>query len=110
VEVDAAFYSTPPGWIGRTVQVQWDGRVVRVIDPLTGELLSEHVTKKRGDYRIPDQDRPRHTPRSTQPLLARCSARIGAHAGSLAEQLYRRDGVVAIAAFRACSAWLVNTA
>lgn len=96
VEVDAAFYSTPPGWIGRSVQVQWDGRVVRVMDPLGGELLREHVTQKRGDYRIPDQDRPVHTPRSTQQLLARCYARIGAHAGSLAEQLYRRDGVVAI--------------
>ena len=96
VEVDAAFYSTPPGWISRTVQVQWDGRVVRVIDPLTGELLREHATQKRGDYRIPDQDRPVKAPRSTQQLLARCHARIGAHAGSLAEQLYRRDGVVAI--------------
>jgi len=96
VEVDAAFYSAPPGWIGRTVQVQWDGRVVRVVDPGTGQLLREHVTQKRGDYRIPDQDRPTKTPRSTQQLLARCQARIGAHAGSLAEQLYRRDGVVAI--------------
>ena len=96
VEVDAAFYSTPPGWIGRTVEVQWDGRVVRVIDPLTGELLREHATQKRGDYRIPDEDRPVKAPRSTQQLLARCHARIGAHAGSLAEQLYRRDGVVAI--------------
>ena len=24
VEVDAAYYSAPPGWIGRRVQVQWD--------------------------------------------------------------------------------------
>jgi len=24
VEVDAAYYGAPPGWIGRRVQVQWD--------------------------------------------------------------------------------------
>jgi hypothetical protein len=23
VEVDAAYYGAPPGWIGRQVQVQW---------------------------------------------------------------------------------------
>ena len=26
VEVEAAYYSAPPGWIGRRVQVQWDAR------------------------------------------------------------------------------------
>jgi hypothetical protein len=30
VEVEAAYYSAPPGWIGRArVQVQWDVRQVR---------------------------------------------------------------------------------
>ena len=29
VEVEAAYYSAPPGWIGRGVKVQWDGQVVR---------------------------------------------------------------------------------
>jgi transposase len=95
VEIEAAFYSAPPGWIGRSVQVQWDGRVVRVIDPLTGQLLREHLTQKRGNYRIPDEDRPAKTQRSTQQLLARCS-KIGTHTGSVAEQTYRRDGVEAI--------------
>ena len=38
VEVDAAYYSAPPGWIGRSVKVQWDGHVVRVLDPRTGQL------------------------------------------------------------------------
>ena len=27
VEVDAAYYGAPPGWIGRKVRVQWDGSV-----------------------------------------------------------------------------------
>jgi transposase len=95
VEVEAAYYSAPPGWIGRDVKVQWDGRCVRVLDPRTGQLLREHLRQQRGDYRIPDEDRPTHTPRSTQQLLARC-AKIGTHAGTLAEHMYREQGVVAI--------------
>jgi transposase len=95
VEVDAAYYSTPPGWIGRDVKVQWDGRCVRVLDPRTGQLLREHLHQQRGDYRIPDEDRPAHTPRTTQQLLARCG-KVGTHAGALAEQMYRENGVVAI--------------
>ena len=95
VEVDAAYYSAPPGWIGRSVKVQWDGRSVRVLDPRSGQLLREHLRQQRGDYRIPDEDRPSHTPRTTQQLLARC-ARIGTHAGTLAEHMYREQGVTAI--------------
>ena len=95
VEVEAAYYSAPPGWIGRGVKVQWDGRSVRVLDPRTGQLLREHVRQQRGEYRIPDQDRPAKTPVTTQHLLVRC-ARIGAHTGSLAEQMYRQEGVVSI--------------
>jgi transposase len=95
VEVDAAYYSAPPGWIGRSVKVQWDGRSVRVLDPRSGQLLREHLRQQRGDYRIPDEDRPAHTPRTTQQLLARC-ARIGTHVGTLAEHMYREQGVTAI--------------
>src|SRR6266478_3524921 len=39
VEVEAAYYGAPPGWIGRHVQVQWDASHVRILDPLTGNLL-----------------------------------------------------------------------
>jgi transposase len=95
VEVEAAYYSAPPGWIGRSVKVQWDGHVVRVLHPHTGQLLREHRRQQRGGYRIPDQDKPVKTPRSTEQLLARCG-QIGAHLGTLAEQMYRRDGAVAL--------------
>jgi hypothetical protein len=43
VEVEAAYYGAPPGWIGRHVQVQWDASHVRLLDPLTGNLLREHL-------------------------------------------------------------------
>lgn len=31
VEVEAAYYSLPPGWIGRPVKVQWDALHLRVL-------------------------------------------------------------------------------
>lgn len=95
VEVEAAYYSTPPGWIGRSVKVQWDDGTVRVLDPRTGQLLREHLRQQRGRHRIADADRPAKTPRTTQQLLVRC-AKLGDHAGALAEQTYNRDGIVAI--------------
>ena len=95
VEVDAAYYSAPPGWIGRDVKVQWDQRIVRVLDPRTGQLLREHLHQQRGHHRIPDEDRPAHAPRSTQQLLARCE-KAGPHIGALCQQMYREQNVVAI--------------
>src|ERR1700674_843302 len=61
VEVDAAYYGAPPGWIGRRVQVQWDTRQVRLLDPQTGQLLREHLHQTRGRHRIQDEDRPKKT-------------------------------------------------
>jgi transposase len=48
VEVEAAYYSAPPGWIGRWIKVQWDGLLVRLLDPKSGQLLREHIRQKRG--------------------------------------------------------------
>lgn len=95
VEVEAAYYSLPPGWIGRTVNVQWDGRVVRVLDPRSGQLLREHLHQQRGGYRIPEEDKPAKAPRSTTQLLARCG-KIGSHIGTLAGRMYERDGQTSI--------------
>jgi transposase len=95
VEVDAAYYSAPPGWIGRDVKVQWDERTVRVLDPRTGQLLREHLRQERGRHRIPDQDKPAHMLPSTTRLLARCEA-AGSHIGALCQRMYRDEGVVAI--------------
>ena len=33
VEVEAAYYGLPPGWIGRSVKVQWDELHVRILHP-----------------------------------------------------------------------------
>src|SRR5450755_3986616 len=58
VEVEAAYYGLPPGWIGRLVRVQWDELYVRILDPNNGQLLREHVRQKRGWYRIKEEDHP----------------------------------------------------
>jgi hypothetical protein len=43
VEVEAAYYGLPPGWIGRPVKVQWDELHVRILHPSNRQLLREHA-------------------------------------------------------------------
>jgi transposase len=91
VEVDAAYYGAPPGWIGRKVDVQWDAMFVRLLDPRTGELLREHVITKRGRHRIRDADRPRRTPPPLLQLLARAH-KAGANIGAVSDAIHARQG------------------
>ena len=91
VEVDAAYYSAPPGWIGQAVPVQWDLRHVRLLHPQTGELLREHLPQARGKHRIKDEDRPKQTPPGTQHLLLR-AGRAGQQIGALCRRMYERAG------------------
>jgi transposase len=91
VEVEAAYYGVPPGWLGKRVQVQWTHLHVRVLHPTTGQLLREHVRTARGFHRIHDDDRPARTPSSTITLLAR-AATVGLHIGALCTEMHRREG------------------
>jgi transposase len=95
VEVEAAYYSAPPGWISRRVAVQWDGQHVRLLHPKTGQLLREHLRQERGRHRIKDEDRPKRTPLGTMQLLARAE-RTGSHIGTLSHALHRLQGEVAV--------------
>ena len=90
VEVDAAYYGAPPGWIGRKLLVQWDGLFVRLLDPRTGQLLREHLRQKRGAHRIRDEDRPRRTPLHLHQLLARAH-KAGANIGALCDAIHQRQ-------------------
>jgi transposase len=90
VEVEAAYYGAPPGYVGRTVGVQWDGLFVRILDGKTGELLREHVRQQRGHHRIKQEDQPARRPLATSKLVAR-AARAGTHIGAVCEEIYRRD-------------------
>jgi len=95
VEVEAAYYGAPPGWIGRRVRVQWDNRHVRLLDPKTGQLLREHLRQQRGGHRIKDEDRPSKTPLGTLQLLAR-TERAGRHIGALCQGMHRLQGEPAV--------------
>jgi len=95
VEVEAAYYSVPPGWIGRTVQVQWDNLHVRLLDPRTGQLLREHLREARGRRRIKDEDRPKRTPLGTVQLLER-AARSGLHIGQFTKALFELQSEAAV--------------
>jgi hypothetical protein len=55
VEVEAAYYGAPPGWIGRQIDVQWDLMYVRLLDPRTS------ATETRP---------PSHPPRRPSPAYA----------------------------------------
>jgi transposase len=91
IEVEAAYYGAPPGWLGRKVQAQWDELHVRLLDPNTGLLLREHLRTRRGFHRIQERDQPARTPQTTQTLLRRAH-RAGTHIGMLCEQIHRSDG------------------
>lgn len=95
VEVEAAYYGAPPGWIGQRIQVQWNSLHVRLMDPKTGQLLREHVCAPRGWHRIRDEDLPARTPQSTLAALQRART-AGPHIHTVCESIQQLDGVKAI--------------
>jgi len=95
VEVEAAYYSAPLNWAGRKVQVQWDERFVRLLDPANGQLLREHIRHSRGRHRIHHEDRSKRTPLPTEQLLAR-SRKAGLSIGTFCQTLFEINGQIAI--------------
>ena len=95
VEVEAAYYSAPPGWIGRRVRVQFDSRQVRLLDPKTGQLLREHLRLARGGHRIKEEDRSVKTPPGTQQLLCRAD-KAGSQIGALCRGMHQAQGETAV--------------
>lgn len=82
VEVERGYYSAPPGYIGRRVEVQWDDKHVRILDRHSGALLREHLRESPGRYRTAQADRPKHVPATTRDLLDR-SERLGVAVGAV---------------------------
>src|SRR5262245_16892517 len=91
IEVEAAYYGAPPGWLGRKVHAQWDELHVRILDPRSGRLLREHLRTRRGFHRIEERDLPARTSQSTAALLRR-AYNAGAHVGALCEHIHRSEG------------------
>jgi transposase len=95
VEVDGAYYSAPPGHLGQTLPVQWDGQTVRLLDPRTGQLLREHRWQARGQHRIAADDRPTRTPVEVVQLLGRAT-KAGRAIGTVCTRIHQDDGPVGV--------------
>jgi transposase len=95
VEVEAAYYGLPPGWIGRLVRVQWNELFVRVLDPKTGQLLREHVRQKRGWHRIQERDLSPRRPWKVSQLLLRAE-HAGTQIGALCQHIYQHQGQLGV--------------
>ncbi len=91
VEVGAAYYHAPPGWIGRTMHVQWDGLRVRLLDKANGILQREYVVEKRGGRRVREEDRPQQTPKATLYLISELG-RAGDSIATLADLIRQKHG------------------
>src|SRR5882672_3921783 len=95
VEVEAAYYGAPPGWIGQRVQVQWNDLHVRLLAPKTGQLLREHLRAPRGWHRLHEEDRPARTPPSTIALLARATS-AGPSISAVCTYIHQHDGAAGV--------------
>ncbi len=95
VEVEAAYYGAPPGWIGRRIRVQWSVLFVRLLDPHTGQLLREHIRAPRGQHRLKQEDRSPKTPLGITKLLARTDG-AGAHVGQFCRIMHGLKGETAV--------------
>jgi transposase len=91
VEVARAYYSVPPGHVGRVVWVQWDSRHVRLLSGQHGQLLREHSRQQPGRHRTAREDRPAPTPRRLHDILGR-AGRAGEHIGTLCRLIHEREG------------------
>jgi hypothetical protein len=85
VEVEAAYYGAPPGWIGRQVDVQSDAMFVRLLDPRTAMFCCASIWDRSAAVaasamRIARGAIPPHTHR----LLARAH-KAGASIGAVRE-------------------------
>jgi transposase len=90
VELAGAYYHAPPGWIGRSMHVQWDELRVRLLDQ-RGTLQREYKRQRRGGRRALPGDEPKHTPPHIATLLAK-AANAGENIGVLCQVIWRNDG------------------
>ena len=77
------------------MNVQWDGLLVRILDPQTGQLMREHLHQQRSRHRFEPQDRSPRTPPRVHQLLWR-TEQAGTHIGSFCRALHHRQGPVAL--------------
>jgi len=103
VEVDKAYYSVPPEYVGRQVWARWDSRVVRIFNGRFAQIAI-HIRYAEGDPGERPKSRfstdNRHIPsrkrsgieRGATHLLRKADV-IGAHTGAWAAQMVHQRGI-----------------
>jgi transposase len=94
VEVQKAYYSVPPEYVGRQVWARWESRLVRIFNQRR-EQVAVHARHEPGKFatdaaHIHDHKRAL-IERGAEWLLDRARL-IGPHAGTWAEQMYQSRG------------------
>ena len=95
VEVEKAYYSVPPEYMGRKVWARWDSRVVRVFNHRM-EQIAIHVKAEPGRFSTLGQhiapEKISRVERGAADLLIN-AARIGPHTSRWAEDMVKSRGV-----------------
>jgi transposase len=98
VEVDKAFYSAPPEYVGRRLWVRWDARLVRVFND-RWEQVAVHAKAEPGRFRTSAKHIPKEkvsaVERGADALLRQVAA-IGPHARDWARAVVQARGVEAL--------------
>ncbi len=92
VEVEAAYYGAPPGWIGRRVDVQWNDLFVRLLDPTDRPAAARACAGAAG--LAPHCTTPiaqRRTPPKTVALLE-AAMRVGPSVSTICDHIHRHEG------------------
>lgn len=95
VEVEKAYYSVPPEYVGRTVWARWDGRVVRVFNDRL-QQIAIHARHEAGRFSTQSEhiaaEKIARVERGAEWLLKKVS-RIGPHAAQWAESMLAERGI-----------------
>jgi len=95
VEVDKAYYSAPPEYVGRRLWVRWDSRLVRVFND-RWEQVAVHAKAEPGRFRTSAEHIPKEkvsaVERGTDALLRQVAA-IGPHARDWSRAMVQARGV-----------------
>jgi len=98
VEVQKAYYSVPPEYLGREVWVRWDGRMVRVYNQRM-EQIAVHAQRQSGQFSTQgahiDSRKVSAVERGTEWLLRQVSL-IGEHSQQWAAAMLLERGVAGI--------------
>jgi hypothetical protein len=98
LEVDKAYYSAPPEYVGHRLWARWDSRLVRIFND-RWEQVAAHAKAEPGRFRTATEHIPQQkvssVERGTDALLRQVAA-VGSHTRQWAEAMTQVRGVEAV--------------